>query len=330
MTLIELMNLVLRYRRLIVILSTAGFLVMAAVALAHKRTWTASASFAPQSNESSRSGLAGMAAQLGLPVQASSGRSPAFYAQLVTSRSVLDSVLSPTFKPSGDETGATLAREIAPKVAPERAKSEAMRQLKNGISVSTGRETGLIRVDVSLHDPVVARKAVTRILDVVNEINLDQRRQLAAQEREFAEDRLKEVRSELNTAEQNVRVFLEHNRQFQGSPALVFEHSRLEREVAYRQQIYTALAQSYEQARMDEVRNIPMIGIVENATAPQEPDGRGVAKKAALGFFGGGMLALVLAAILDGIRRARQANSAEIAEFDALRPGLLPGRRPGK
>ncbi len=43
----------------------------------------------------------------------------------------------------------------------------------------------------------------------------------------------------------------------------LFEHDRLERPVSMRQELVTAMAQAYEQARVDEVRNTPVITVID-------------------------------------------------------------------
>jgi uncharacterized protein involved in exopolysaccharide biosynthesis len=54
-----------------------------------------------------------------------------------------------------------------------------------------------------------------------------------------------------------MQAFLQANRQWANSPDLTFQHDRLERDIALRQQVYTTLVQSFEQARISEVRDTP-------------------------------------------------------------------------
>jgi len=98
----------------------------------------------------------------------------------------------------------------------------------------------------------------------------DTRQSQAAAERGFTEERMAEAQEELRAAENELQRFLQNNRQFQNSPELVFQHDRLQRRVAMRQQVYTSLVQSYEQARIDEVPNTPVITVVEYAEELRE------------------------------------------------------------
>ena len=58
------------------------------------------------------------------------------------------------------------------------------------------------------------------------------------------------------------------------SPQLTFENDRLERQVFMRQELVTAMAQAYEQARIDEVRNTPLITVIDRPEPAALPDPR--------------------------------------------------------
>src|SRR2546428_650042 len=98
-------------------------------------------------------------------------------------------------------------------------------------------------------------------LALVNTFNLERRQSRAAQEKRFVETRRTEARDELQVAEDRLKSFLERNRDYRNSPQLVFDQERLAREVALRQQLLTSLSQAYEQARIDEVRDTPVITV---------------------------------------------------------------------
>jgi len=123
---------------------------------------------------------------------------------------------------------------------------------------------------------------------------------------------------EPRAAENEPQRFLQNNRQFQSSPELVFQHDRLQRRVAMRQQVYTSLVQSYEQARIDEVRNTPVITVVEEAEEPVRPDSRRLPLKAALGVVLGGMFGTFVAFGREYVRRQREEDAEELREFSVV------------
>jgi len=90
---------VLRYRRFATVIAGALVLIVALLTLARPRTYTASASFIAREDVGAAvSQLAGIAAQFGVSVGgAQSSESPEFYAELLTSRTLLDEVVQSEF-----------------------------------------------------------------------------------------------------------------------------------------------------------------------------------------------------------------------------------------
>ena len=101
------------------------------------------------------------------------------------------------------------------------------------------------------------------ILDLVHTFDLTTRQTQAGAERRFSGERLAELTGELRDAEDTLKSFLIENRVFSNSPALQFEHDRLQRAVTMRQELVTSLAQAYERARIEEVRNTPVITLID-------------------------------------------------------------------
>jgi uncharacterized protein involved in exopolysaccharide biosynthesis len=82
---------------------------------------------------------------------------------------------------------------------------------------------------------------------------------------------------------------------------LSFVYDRLVNNVTLRQQIYTSVAQAYEQARIDEVRDTPVITVVEAPLLPAKPDPRPFFRMLVAGL----LIALVVARVL-GVREDRR------------------------
>src|SRR5205814_260548 len=147
------------------------------------------------------------------------------------------------------------------------------------------------------------------------EFNTKRRQTQAAVERQFIEARLAEVRDEVATAEERLARFLRTNRLFQTSPELGFEHDRLDREVMLRQQLYTSLVQAYEQARIDEVRNTPVIVVVEQPRRPVKPESRGLLVKALVSLILTFLLAIGAAFGIEFGRLARSQDPEGFLRF---------------
>ncbi len=156
------------------------------------------------------------------------------------------------------------------------------------------------------------------MVQLVNEFNLRTRQSQAAAERRFIEHRVEQVRSEFRAAEDDLQNFLQNNRAFQNSPELLFQHDRLQREVSMQQQVFTNLMQSYEQARIAEVRNTPVITVVEKAEVPVMSDRGGLRIRILIGAFLGLLLGSFTAFFREYARRKQERQSSDLDEISEL------------
>jgi uncharacterized protein involved in exopolysaccharide biosynthesis len=109
----------------------------------------------------------------------------------------------------------------------------------------------------------------------------------------------------------------------------VFQFDRLSRQVNMRQQLYTSVTQSYEGARIEEVRNTPVITLMEPADLPAQPDPRLALLKGMLAGLVGLGLGAFLAAVLHASRGVfstirRESSNADPGETDMSGPARRP------
>lgn len=312
----------LRHRYLIVKVVLLAGLISVAVGLLAKRTYTVTASFMPQSADKGLSGLAGIAAQFGLPGVnvGAGGPSPEFYADVLTSRHLLRSVAETPYTVESDSGSREALLADVLEVDGEGAvrRERTVDRLRESVGVVTSNKTGLVEVNVRMPSPELARQVTVRMLELLNEFNLESRQSQARAERVFVQRRLEEVRGELRQAENALQTFLQQNRQFHDSPQLAFQRERLQREVSLRQQVYATLAQAYEQSRIDEVRDTPVITVVEAPTLPAEPDRRRLLVRGIVGVILGGMLGVLLAFVAEYARRNRALGDSTYEDLVVL------------
>lgn len=285
-------------RRWLIRIPLALFLVTAVVTVVRPRTWSASATFVPQAAEAGPSSVAGLAAQFGIDLSSgNAGQSPEFYEALVRSRSILGDVVEGRYV-IADDSGVGLQSASLIELFgiefddPARRRDEAIERLSRNTSVDVSRETSIVRVRVKTRWPSVSRQVTDRIVDLINEFNLQSRQIQAAAEAEFIAERLVGADSALRQSEAELEAFLLSNRQFERSPQLSFEHDRHERAVMVRQQVHSSLAQAYEQAQIDRVRNTPLITVVDRPERPIKPDRRRLILKSALAILIGTFIAV--------------------------------------
>jgi uncharacterized protein involved in exopolysaccharide biosynthesis len=198
-------------------------------------------------------------------------------------------------------------------------KVKVVEALAGSIKATLSPKTGVITMLVSTSRPELSLQIANNVLDQVNIYNLTNRQKQAAAERMFAERQVAEKRAELRQAESEMESFLESNRLYRQSPQLNLEWGRLQRQVDMRNQIYSSLLSAYETARIEEVKDLPVINIIEPPELPIGPDARGGVKKTALGLFVGGFLGCLLAFGSDRMRRNREAQTDDFLEFAELK-----------
>lgn len=332
-------NRVLRSPALVLWTVLGTVAVAASYGLLQPRAYTVTSAFVPQARRAPNA-LGGLAAQFGLTLPTSEvGQNPSFFQDLATSSEVLRQVVDSSYALGGQAPQRLDDILEAKGDSPELRRDDAVRRLGRVVSASVVAKTGLVKVSVRARDPVLAARVNATILALLDRFNLESRRTQAGAERRFTERRLGEVRDELREAEDRLQAFLQRNREYRNSPELSFQQDRLARDVAMRQQLYTTIAQAYEQAKVEEIRDTPVLSIVEPPRPPARPDPRGLLSlllvAVAVGLALGVGLALLRAALAEA---ASPGIPDERQEFHRLRGVILveirrpwrllaPGRR---
>jgi uncharacterized protein involved in exopolysaccharide biosynthesis len=304
-TLVSLLGFLVHHRWLILGTGLIAFLTIGVWAFFGHRSYTSTARFMPQaSSEGALARLSGLAASFGVSVPTTdAGSSPAFYSELLQSRDILRrTVETPyAFVAQGDSMRGTLVELFRSKGdTPGIRRDAAAKKLLKSMDVAVGRETGTVDLEISTPWPELSQQVAARMIQQVSDFNLNRRQTKAGAERRFIEARLVEAEDSLRAAESRLEAFLQRNRDYRNSPQLQFAYDRLQREVSMQQQVYTTLAQSYEAARIDEVRNTPVITVVEPPDLPAKPDPRLALVKGVLA----GLLGLGLGAFIAALRQA--------------------------
>ena len=326
---IELLSLTLviaalvRHRRPLAVWPTLLATLVVGVSLLFPRTYTASSSFAPvQVDASTLSSLAGLASQFGVAMpQANAAQSPAFYADLLKSRPILEALVDSQYRvrvDSGMAKGDLVTFfDIHGSPLPMRRELTIL-AMRDHLLADFDPRTGVVEFSARTKWRDLSYEIARNALALVNDFNLRSRQQQAEAQRAFAESRLSATRGELAAAEDALGKFMQRNRSFANDPVLSVEHDRLSRDVQIKQQIYLSLAQSFEQSRLDAVRNTPTINIVAEPSIPIIPDRRYLFLKGVAAFVFG---FLVIAGFIL-TRQAVQSHSTGQNELAVLRDAL--------
>lgn len=322
-SLYALANLILRHRRLLIGLPLGLFVVVVTVSMLMPRTHTATSSFTLEGpNTGGASRIAALGAQFGLDLggAVNAEASPQFAAELVTSRRLLEQVLETEFRfDTSDEPPETLSGTIPQLYDVEadiqRRKIDLIRRM---VKPEIDAGTGLVTLQVATRWPRLSELLNRRLLELLQEFNLNVRQTRAREEREFVEGQMEVAQRDLRAAENGLKTFLEQNRRVQ-SPELLFEQRRLNRRLDEAQALYTSLAQAYQQARIEEVRNTPVLTVVDRPEGSAYPTSRGTIWRGIIALLLGGLVALTLALVRDYTAREEAEESPEYYRFRQLR-----------
>lgn len=322
------LNRVLRNRRLIAVLALAGFALMAILSLASPRTWTATGAFIPASRQA-KSGLAALAAQYGVQMGADEpSTNPDFYGDLIRSRGILTQLALAKVEErsaSGIRTVTISDRLKVTGDTPEMRTEHALAALRGTLHATVTLRTGMLSYAVTTRDAKLSEQIAAQVLELLNRFNVESRQQQAASERRFTEQRLAEVRVELRAAEDRMIEFQLRNRG-QGLADVQFSSDRLQREIQRLHGLYTTLEQAYEQARIDEVRDTPLLTVIDRPVVPLIPDPRGTVTKSLLGAVLGGLLGVLIGIVHEqfgGSEDSAMLQSAQYREFAILKTETL-------
>jgi uncharacterized protein involved in exopolysaccharide biosynthesis len=317
---------VVRNRRDFLVLFSVAVVVGLALVLMKPRTYTVVTSFTPGARRTTGS-IGNVAAQLGIAVPLEQGvQSPQFYTDLARSRTILRQLARAqyTWTRDGREASGTYVQFLGPSTPDSGvAEDAAVRVLEKLVVVTSAPRTGVVTIRISTESPVISLQLAQTILALLEKFNVETRRSQATAEKEFTKRRSEEVLVEVRESESRVQQFLLGNRDIRNSPSLSFELDRRQRELALRQQIYAALVSSYEQARVEEVRDTPQLTIVERPVAPPRSDPRGGRQIMMVSSFLGALLGLGVAIGRDRLARGDGAGWVSLAR--ELR-GELVGR----
>jgi len=322
-TVFSLLDDVACHLRLVVGLSLAAAVATSGFVLLMPATYTSSGSFVPESQAIQRvpAALAGLASQIGVNVGGEPSRSPAFYADLLRSREVLEKVLSAEIRgPTGGADSVTVYElyHIRAKT-PELRLEDGIKALRQRVTVAVDQRTNVVRFDVEARSPVAAHDVARLLLQAVSEFNLDTRQTIARNKRQFIEGRVASTEQELRAAEEALRAFYERNRLWQNSPQLRFEEQRLNRQVAVEQELYLTLRREYETARVEEVNNTPLLTEID---APQVPGRRTRPKRTLTVLLATAVVCIVACGLAVAIERHRELVQSDEPEYRRLRARL--------
>lgn len=299
-------------KKKLVAYTLGGGLIAAGIALLLPNRYTSTATFIAQGSSSLNLPVALQGAAMSLGLERGNDYSPKFYSDLLTSRPILRSAVLTGYRVSADETGTRdyVHIEGFDDAPPARAEDQAIRYLARHVRAFADVRTNMITLSVEARTPELSRGIALRLLSALDSLNVGFRQTQSRGSREFYEARMEQSRRELDGAESAVRAFMQRNR-VASSPALEFELQRLKREADLKQSLYATVVQQYEQARLQEARNVPTLTILAEPFLPVKKSSPNRRFLVALGILGGLALLLAEVTIREALRRLHEGTGED-------------------
>ncbi len=216
------------------------------------------------------SGLGALAEQFGM-TSLTGNQGPAYYAKLLDSREVLEHVLFIPTTTAEDTAPHPLIDRLGVSEGNRDRVNKSLKKLRNRLQVSADLTTNTINFSVDMRDPQVALQAANALLSTLDSFNITVRKSRARNEVEFLTARVADAQADLRAAESRVEAFLATNRAGRTSPALALEESRLQREAEMAQTRFSELQRQLDQARIQEVRDTPVLTVLDRPNLPVKP-----------------------------------------------------------
>jgi hypothetical protein len=186
--------------------------------------------------------------------------------------------------------------------------------LRELVVVSVVPTTATVQISIATKWRSVSLQLVQALMRAINDYDTRTRQSQGSIERRFVEKRLAMAKVDLRASEDAIENFLRGNRELR-SVELSMERDRLQRELAFRQQVMISLTQALEEARIREVRDTPVITVFEAPSVPILPEPRGRVTLLLLGAVLGGLAAVLAVFAGEAVNRRRAGGTGDVGEF---------------
>jgi uncharacterized protein involved in exopolysaccharide biosynthesis len=144
---------------------------------------------------------------------------------------------------------------------------DALEMISEMVTTSVDDESGLMSLSVTADGSQLASDMANSFVEHLTRRIRQIRTKKTRERLNFVQDRFKNAEGELRAAEENLARFLERN-QDPTTATLRFQRDRLQRQVQFKEQLYSELQGQLTQARLDLQRRQPVVTVVEEPVAP--------------------------------------------------------------
>jgi uncharacterized protein involved in exopolysaccharide biosynthesis len=258
------------HRRLLATSTLIAGVLAAAISLALPTQYTARATILPDAQGNvSAAGLSQLAASFGFALGRASNGLTELYPTMLTSDRILAPVMYQRLQTRNGDLQSLVQFWDLDTVDSARAYERALRRLRDKtLTVGADRRTLVVSIGVTLRDPSFAANVVNAMVAQMDSFVRQFQRAQAADRVRWIETRLTQVLADLERSERTLKDFRVRNRLIASSPQLQLQEQQFMREVETNSAIYVELKRQLEIAKIDEVKNIPVVQVLDYARPP--------------------------------------------------------------
>lgn len=219
--------------------------------------------------------LSGLASAAGINIGTTSPT--AVYEKLIFTEAVLEPVIFSKYPMEQSKDSVNLLEYLGYKADPMYPPEKENRRIfvdlfillteYNRISSELDASTGILTITVTMNNPKIAVLMVNNIVASLDNFVKTKRKNSASNTRKYLELRTKSIRDSLTQAEDNLKSFQQQNRLIV-TPEMLLEKNRLLRNVEVLNSQYLTLINQLETARLNEVKDTPIVDYVQLARDP--------------------------------------------------------------
>jgi len=137
--------------------------------------------------------------------------------------------------------------------------------------IEINKYKNMYELEISAFEPQLAADVANAVMEELDRHQQEYNARNTAKTRQFIEDRLVDVKIEMETAEEFLKEFREQNRSIEESPQLQLEQERLARDVAVLIGVFTTLKQQLVTAKIDEIKKSDYVVMLDGPEIPIHP-----------------------------------------------------------
>ena len=216
---------------------------------------------------------AGLAAQFGFNISSGQSEPNWVYPEIIKSRTLARSMLKREFDTNQLGSKKNLLQILSnlnddPKIGIETLEIMAIDKFLGMINISEDIKTGILTLNVKSSDATLSAEINQALIEELDAHQHKYNKAKTSKTRQFIEGRIQNTEKELQSAENNLRKFMDRNRRIENSPALQLEQQRLTREVTVLIGVFTTLKQQLETTKIEEVKESEYVVVVDPPEVP--------------------------------------------------------------